>query len=100
MHICKFFWLFLIHSNTFQAFDHVVAGIKSCSYNFVLNVVPNNNDVMHVANNVMVLNEAPNSNDTTHVRKNAHFNCNGCTTILNGDYIAIMQKSQLTRDKR
>ena len=36
-----------------------------CSYNFVLNEAPNNNDVKRVADNVF--NEAPNSNDATRV---------------------------------
>ena len=60
----------------------------------MLNEAPNNNDIIHVAN--IVLNEVPNSND----REQCTLNCNGRTTILNGDYIAIMQKSRLTRDKR
>ena len=37
--------------------------MKFCSYNFVLNEAPNNNDVKRVANNVF--NEAP--NDATRV---------------------------------
>ena len=41
--------------------------MKFCSYNFVLNEVPNNN-VTRVAN--IMLNEAPNSNDTTCVKNN------------------------------
>ena len=36
----------------------------------MLNEVPNNNDVMRVAN--IVLNEAPNSNDATCVANNVH----------------------------
>ena len=39
-----------------------------CSYNFVLNEVPNNNDVKHVAN--IVLNEVPNCNDTKRIWNN------------------------------
>ena len=42
--------------------------MKFCSYNFVLNEVPNNSDVTRVAN--IMLNEAPNSNDTTCVKNN------------------------------
>ena len=42
--------------------------MKFCSYNFVLNEVPNNNDVKRLAN--IVLNEAPNSNDATRVGNN------------------------------
>ena len=63
----------------------------------MLNKGPNNNDVTRVAN--IVLNEAPNSNDTMHVANNVCVttmgvrNYHGCTTILNGGYIAIMQKS-------
>ena len=34
-----------------------------CSYNLVLNEVPNNNDVKRVAN--IVVNEAPNCNNAT-----------------------------------
>ena len=37
--------------------------MKFCSYNFMLNEVPDNNDVNHVAN--IVLNKVPNSNDAT-----------------------------------
>ena len=44
--------------------------MEFCSYNFVLNEVPNNNDVTCVEN--MVLNEEPNSNDTTYVANNVH----------------------------
>ena len=39
--------------------------MKFCSYNFMLNEAPNNNDVMCVAN--IVLNKVPNSNDAMHV---------------------------------
>ena len=42
--------------------------MKLCSYNFVLNEVPNNNDVMRVAN--IMLNEVPNSNDAMRVGNN------------------------------
>ena len=42
--------------------------MKFCSYNFVLNEAPNNNDVMHVAN--IMLNEVPNSNDAMRVANN------------------------------
>ena len=59
-------------------------------YNIVLNKVPNNNDVMHIAN--VMLNKVLNSNDATHV---ANYVCltmyHGCTTILSDSYIAIMQ---------
>ena len=68
MHICKFYCLILVHSNTFQAFDHVVTSIKFCSYNFVLYKVPNNKNVKHIAN--IMLNKAPNSNDATRVGNN------------------------------
>ena len=65
MHICKFFCLIIVHNNTFQAFDRVVVivlkSIKFCSYNFVLNEVPNINDIKWVVNTV--LNIAPNSTD-------------------------------------
>ena len=56
----------------FYAIDRVVAivlsSIKFCSYNFVLNEAPNNNDVTRIAN--IVLTEVPNSNDATHVGSN------------------------------
>ena len=75
MHICKFFCLILVHSNTFQAFvmyylvyQLQCSSIKFCSYNYVLNEVPNNNDITCIEN--MVLNEVPNSNDATHVVNN------------------------------
>ena len=46
----------------------------------------------------IMLNEVPNSNDATHVWHVANNeNYHGHTAILNGGYIAIMQKSQLTR---
>ena len=38
----------------------------------MLNEVPNNNDVKHIAN--VVLNEVPNSNDATHIGNNVHLN--------------------------
>ena len=40
--------------------------MKFCSDNFALNKVPNNNEVMRIAN--IMLNEAPNSNDATRIR--------------------------------
>ena len=51
----------------------------------MLNEAPNNNDATCVAN--IVLNEVPNSSDAMRVGNN------GRRTILNGGYIAIMQKS-------
>ena len=72
MHICKFFCLNLVYSNTFQAFvkHNLVyqlqySSIKFCSYNFILNKVPNYNDVTSVANSI--LNEVPNSNDVNNL---------------------------------
>ena len=44
--------------------------IKFCSYNFVLNKVPNNNDIMRIVN--IVLNQVPNWNDATCVANNVH----------------------------
>ena len=74
MHICKLFCLILVHSNTFQTYvmynfvyQLQCSSIKFCSYNFVLNEMPNN-DVKYVAN--IVLNEAPNSNDATCIANN------------------------------
>ena len=72
MHICKFFCLNLVYSNTFQAFvkHNLVyqlqySSIKFCSYNFILNKVPNYNDVTSVA--ISILNEVPNSNDVNNL---------------------------------
>ena len=62
----------------------------------MLNEAPNNNDVMHVANTV--LNEVPNNEDATQHSQKCAFNYHGHTTMLNGSYIAVMQKSQLTRE--
>ena len=77
MHIYKFFCLIVVHSSMFQAFvmynwvyQLQYSSIKFFSYNFVLNEVPNNNDVMRIAN--IVLNEETNSNDATYVANNVH----------------------------
>ena len=43
--------------------------------NYVLNKVPNNNNVKRLAN--IVLNEAPNSNDTTRVGNNVRLTAVG-----------------------
>ena len=56
----------------------------------MLNEAPNNNDVTCVAN--IVLNEAPNSKDTVHVANNVYLTTQH-TTILNGGYIATIQKT-------
>ena len=57
----------------------------------MVNESPNNNDVTHVTN--IVLNEAPNNNDAMRIGNNVHLTEIGCTTILNGGYVAIMKKS-------
>ena len=49
--------------------------MKFFSYNFVLNEVPNNNDVTRVAN--IWLNKAPNSNDAMCIRNNVHLTAVG-----------------------
>ena len=49
--------------------------MKFCSYNCVLNKVPNNNDVTRVAN--IELNEAPYSNDTMSVGNNVRLTAMG-----------------------
>ena len=49
--------------------------MKFCSYSFVLNEAPNNNDVKCVVNNV--LNKAPNSNDATHIGINVRLTAVG-----------------------
>ena len=71
----KLFCLILVHSNIFQVFvmyDVVhqlqCSSIKFCSYNFMLNQAPNNNDVTRIEN--MVLNKAPNSNDAMRLSNN------------------------------
>ena len=73
------------------------SSMQLCSYNFVLNEPPNNNDVMRIAN--IVLNEVTNSNDAMSATNNVCLTTKH-TTILNGGYIAIMRKSRLTRDNR
>ena len=52
-----------------------------CSYNFVLNVVPNNNNVMHVAN--IVFNEVPNSNDARRIVSNV------CLTTMGAQHLPM-----------
>ena len=66
----------------------------------MLNEESNNNDVTQVANKIIVLNEAPNSNDATRVWNNVLLTAMGTQQILNGGYIATMQKSRPTRDER
>ena len=62
----------------------------------MLNDVPNNNDVKRVANI-----EAPNSNDAACVGNNVRLTAVGAQQFLMAaTYIAIMQKSQFTRDER
>ena len=63
----------------------------------MLNEVPNNNDVTHVAN--MVMNEAPNNNDAMHVGNNVRLTAMGAKQF-SMRYVAIMQKSRLIRDER
>ena len=82
MHICKFFCLILVHNNTLQAFlmynfvyQLQCSSIKFCSYNFMLNEAPNNNDVKRIAN--IVLNKAPNSHDATCVGNNVRLTTMG-----------------------
>ena len=50
----------------------------------MLNEVPNNTDVMHVAN--IVLNKAPNSNDATHVTNNV------CLTTMGAQQFSMAAK--------
>ena len=56
----------------------------------MLSKVPNNNDVMCIAN--IMLNKIPNSSDAIHVAINMHLTTM-CTIVNNsqGGYIAIMQ---------
>ena len=49
--------------------------MKFCSYNFMLNEAPNNNDLMCVTN--IMLNEAPNSNDATCIANNVRLTAMG-----------------------
>ena len=46
----------------------------------MLNEVPNNNDVKHVAN--IVLNEAPNNNEATHIGNNVRLTAVGTQQFL------------------
>ena len=65
----------------------------------MLSEAPNNNDVKRVAN--IVLNEAPNSNDATRVGNKCALNRMGAQQFsMVAMYVAIMQKSRLTRDER
>ena len=63
----------------------------------MLNEVPNNNDVEHVAN--IMLSKVPNSNDDMRVGKNVRLTAVG-TQQFSMAAIAIMQKSQLISDER
>ena len=65
----------------------------------MLNKVPNNNDVKCVAN--IVLNEVPNSYGARRVGNNVRLTAVGIQQFsMMVNYIAIMQKNRLTRDKR
>ena len=55
--------------------------MKFCSYNFVLNEAPNNNDIMRIAN--IMLNKAPYSNDATHIGNNV------CLTAMGAQQFAM-----------
>ena len=71
MHICKFYCLISVHSNTFKEFDCVVAIVlkyKVLQLQLRVEQAPNNNDVKRVAN--IVLNEVPDSNDAMRVGNN------------------------------
>ena len=56
--------------------------MKYCSYNFMLNAAPSNNDIMRVAN--IVLNEAPNSNDAMRVGNNV------CLTTMGTQQFSVV----------
>ena len=58
----------------------MVLNIKFCSYNCVLNEVPNNKDVKRTAN--IVLNEAPNCNDATCIGNNVRLTTVGAQQFL------------------
>ena len=49
--------------------------MKFCNYNFMLNKVPNNDDIKRIAN--IMLNEVPNSKDATRVGNNVHLTAIG-----------------------
>ena len=55
--------------------------MKFCSYNFVLNEAPNNNDITHVAN--IELYEAPYSNDAMRVGNNV------CLTAIGAQQFSV-----------
>ena len=65
----------------------------------MLNEEPNNNDITRLAN--IMLNTAPNSNDAMCVGNNVILTAVGAQQFSMATIrIAIMQKSQLTRDER
>ena len=65
----------------------------------MLNKAPNNNNVTRVAN--IVLNKAPNSNDATRIANNVHLTTMDAQQFsMAATYIATVQKSRYTRDKR
>ena len=65
----------------------------------MLNEAPINNDVKRLAN--IVLNEASNSKDATRVGNNVRLTAVGTQQFsMVASYIAIMQKTRLTRDER
>ena len=65
----------------------------------MLSKAPNNNDVTCIAH--IMLNKVPNSCDAIHVTINMRLTTMGAiANNSQGGYIAIMQKSQLTRDKK
>ena len=57
---------------------------------------PNSNDITHIAN--IVLNEVPNSNDTMCVVNNVRLGAQ--QFLIAANYIAFIQKSQITRDEK
>ena len=57
---------------------------------------PNSNDITHIAN--IVLNEVPNSNDTMCVVNNVRLGAQ--QFLIAANYIAFIQKRQITRDEK
>ena len=65
-----------IFANSFASSNSAqVCSQKFCSYNFMLNEAPKNNDVMRRA--IIVLNKAPYSNDATRIGSNVRLTAMG-----------------------
>ena len=69
-----------IVANSFASSNSAqVCSQKFCSYNFMLNEAPKNNDVMRIEN--IVLNKVPYSNDATCIESNVHLTAMGAQSF-------------------